>query len=144
MIDIEAYLAALMEQSYAANPYDEDVWVAPDIDVDTVADHIPAVTWNIQGDGEEQDVDETFGILLNANVLGNGMDQAKGVAKHFDGLVMEWFDDPAPTLIEIDGVRMVVSLGWRQDLITRIAQAEVEGRNLVQYSGSYRLLIRSA
>lgn len=142
MIDIEQYIDLLWAQSLTAMPFEEEIWVAPDIDVDTVSDHIPALTWNIQGDGEIQDVEGTYGVILNVNILGYGMDQAKAVAGHVDDVAMEWFEDPAPTRIDVDGSPVVVSLGDRQDLPTRIAQAEVDGRNLVQYSGSYRLLIR--
>ena len=141
MIDIEQYVGKLWTQSLTATPPPADLWVAPDIDVDTVK-NLPALTWNIVGDGETEDGPGAVGIILNVNILGNGMDQAKDAARHVDDVAMAWFDDPWPTAITVDGDRIVVSDGDRIDMPTRIAEAMVEGRNLVQYSGSYRLLLR--
>jgi hypothetical protein len=71
------------------------------------------------------------------------MDQAKATAMHVDDVVLAWFEDPWATAVEFDGVRVVVSEGERIDTPTRAAAAMIDGRNVVQYSGSYRLLLRS-
>jgi hypothetical protein len=142
MIDAEVYLDQLLDLSMTATPFVEDLWVAPDIDV-TIMQHFPALTWNIVGDGEPLNGPDAYGIILNASVFGEGMDAAKAVARYVDRTVMAWFEDPWPTAITVDGDRIVVSNGERLDLMTRLAAAEIEGRNVVQYSGSFRILLRA-
>lgn len=145
MIDAEQYLGLLWEQSFTADPLDldppVDLWVAPDIDVDQL-DHLPALTWNITGDGEAADGPNADGFILNVSIFGDGMDQAKATAIHVDEVAMKWFDDPWATAATFDNHSVVVATGERIDTPTRLPAAEINGRLVVQYSGSYRLLLR--
>jgi hypothetical protein len=143
MIDAEAYQKLLWDQSFTAHPtVGFTLWVAPDIDVQTL-DELPALTWNLSSDANDMNGPDAWNFILNANVFGDGMDQAKSAMRHVDSLVQEWFEDPGPTVIDVDGDRIAVADGETLDYPSRQATSDLPARLVVQYSASYRLLMRS-
>lgn len=143
MIDAEAYIGQINLRDFEALRDDLDMpHVAPDIDTETL-EEIPAIIWNLSGDGQQADGPGMWTFVLSYNIFGDGMDQAKAYARLTDRVANSWFADPWPTALEVDGDRIVISGGETIDLPTRTAQSIIDGRNVVQYSGSYAIMLRS-
>jgi len=152
MIDVEVYLNLLLKQSiaaaYAANKFDPALfaaapWCSPDIDIDTL-DNFPAVTWNILADGEAANGPGLWYFVLNLNLFGNGMDQAKALMRVMHDIAEAWDADTATTAINVDGDDVWLSgVDTDRDIPTRLPAAIIDGRMVVQYSGGYGIGVRS-
>jgi hypothetical protein len=152
VIDVEVYLHLLMTQSIATAFADDGFdpaqilaapYCAPDIDVDTL-DNIPAVTWNILADGEVANGPGLWNFVLNLSCFGHGMDQAKALMRGMHAIAERWDEATASTVIDVDGDDVwLSSVDTNRDIPTRLPAAIIEGRLLVQYSGSYGIGVRS-
>jgi len=152
VIDVEVYLNLLLQQSiqaaFDADEFDPTLiparpWCAPDIDVEILS-KVPAVTWNITSDGEVANGPGLWNFLLNLNLFGVGMDQAKELTRVLHGIAVGWDDDTTSTVIAVDGNNVwLSSVDTDRDIPTRLPAAIIDGRQIVQYSGSYGIGVRS-
>lgn len=140
MIDAEVYLNLLLTRDYAALGVDADT-ITPDLDVDEL-DRLPAVTWNVVGAGQVANGGGLWSFILNMNFFGDGMDEAKASAKTGYDLVHGWDNDPTVTVLPVDGADTWVSALADQDIPTRLGRAVIDGRNVVQYAGSFAIDLR--
>jgi hypothetical protein len=141
VIDAEVYIHDLIEQSMTATAPPSDLWVAPDIDVDTL-EELPALTWNLSGDSSTANGPGLWNYVLNVSIFGDGMDQAKQFAKYVDAMVQSWDVDPLATAIEVDGSDVACAGVDDVQLPARQATADIGGRLVVQYVGIYALALR--
>lgn len=142
MIDAEVYLGKLLLRDAEASLEPEDeLFIAPDIDVDQLSE-FPALIWNITGDGQIANGDGLWTFTLNVIFFAEGMDAAKKWARFGYDLVHFWDDRSDLTELEVDGEPVWVSFVEDIDLPTRQASADIDGRNVTQYSGSFALALR--
>lgn len=151
VIDVDVYVHLLLTQSitaaFAAGDFGDLIEAAPsctpDIDVDTL-ESLPAVTWNILADGEVANGPGLWNFVLNLNCFGNGMDQAKALARGMHSIAEAWEEATVSTVIVVDGDDVwLSSVDTDRDIPTRQAAAIIDGRLTVQYSGSYGIGVRS-
>lgn len=141
MIDPEAYLKQLWDLAWESLDPAGRPWTAPDIDT-TILERLPALTWNISGDGQQASGPGLWTFVLNANIFGDGMDAAKALARAVTDVVEAWGEDPRPTRLTVDGYRMAIASADQIDIPTRLARSEIDGIDVVQYAGSWSLAIR--
>jgi hypothetical protein len=145
VIDAEVYMGLLLKQGYDAispqpvpRPY-----VAPGFSTDELdPGHFPAIIWHLTGSGQSSNGPGLWLYSLSVNIFGDGMDEAKGVMRTFYDLVHSWNDDPAGTVITVDGSPVWVSSVDDNDLPSRFPSADIPGRNVVQYGGVFPLALR--
>jgi hypothetical protein len=104
---------------------------------------LPHVSWHLTGSGETSNGDGLWLYNLTVNIFGNGMDQAKAAANLLYDVVHAWNDNSAATVISVDGEPMWVAWLNDNDIPSRVAAADIPGRNVVQYSGSYPIGLRA-
>lgn len=143
MIDAEVYLQTLIVRDTEEDlDPGEVVTIAPDIDVDQL-EKMPALLWTLTGDGQVANGDGLWSYTLTLSVYGEGMDEAKRWARFFYKLVHYWDENPALTKLTVDGDPIWVSTLEDIDLPTRQSSADIDGRNVTQYVGSFALALRS-
>lgn len=143
MIDAEMYMGKLIEQSYdALDPQPTPrPKISPDVGLHELAD-FPAIVWHLTGSGQTANGEGLWLFNLTVNIFGIGMDAAKDAAKHLYDVVHAWNENPAFTVIQVDGEPMWVSQLDDNDIPSRVAAADIPGRNVVQYSGVYPIALR--
>jgi hypothetical protein len=143
VIDAEVYLHQLLTRDYAAlSPQPSPApFVGPGLDVGEL-DHLPSVIWHVTGSGQTANGDGLWLYTLSVNVFGNGMDDAKAAMKTFYDVVHAWDANPASTVLDVDGSPVWVSSLEDNDLPSRFPSADIPGRNVVQYGGSFPLALR--
>lgn len=142
MIDGEAFLSKLIPRDVEALDLDEDVSIAPDIDVDQL-EHLPAILFTLIGDGQVANGDGLWNFILTLSTFGEGMDQAKRFARIGYDIAHAWNGNSAATVIDVDGEPTWVSDVSDIDVPSRLAAAQIPGRNVVQYVGSFGLALRN-
>lgn len=143
MIDAEVYLHQLLVRDVQEQlEEDETLAIAPDIDVNQLA-HLPAVLFTVTGDGQVANGPGLWSFTLTLSVFGEGMDQAKRFARLLYDVVHHWDDRPDLTPISIDGENTWVSELDDIDLFSRLSSADIDGRNVTQYVGSFALALRN-
>jgi len=142
MIDAEAYLYELFTRDIEDAGFDEDVTVAADIDVQ-VMDELPYWTFSVIGDGQQSNGDDLWSYTLTVSVFAEGMDATKNSARAMYDLVHAWDTDPGATQLTTGGDTIWVSSLDDIDLPSRLASAEIAGRNITQYTGSFGLALRN-
>lgn len=143
MIDAEVYLAKLLARDVEATlEPGEEVFIAPDIDIAELRIR-PALLWTLIGDGQVANGDGLWRYTLTLSIYGEGMDAAKRWARFFYNLVHHWDDRADLTELEVDGDTIWVSTVEDIDLPTRQASADIDGRNVTQYVGSFDLALRN-
>lgn len=143
MIDAEVYMGMLIKQSYDAldpQPIPRPK-ITPDVDMREV-DALPQIVWSVTGSGQTGNGDGLWFYTLHALVFGDGMDQAKAAMKTFYDIAHAWDADPASTVIDVDGCPVWLSFLEDEDLPSRFPSADIPGRNVVQYGGSFPLALR--
>lgn len=143
MIDAEVYLATLIQRDTEEDlEPDEEVFIAPDLDVNQLA-QMPALLWTLTGDGQVANGDGLWSYTLTLSVYAEGMDAAKKWARFFYNLVHYWDEHTELTELEVDGDTLWVSTVEDIDLPTRQSSADIDGRNVTQYVGSFALALRN-
>lgn len=146
MIDAEVYLQTILVRDTEEDlePGDGEIAIAPDLDVDELNGNYPALLWTITGDGQAANGNGLWSYTLTLSVYAEGMDQAKKWAKFFYNLVHYWDERDDLTEIDLpDGDTIWVSGVGDIDVPTRQSSADIRGRHIVQYVGSYALALRS-
>jgi hypothetical protein len=145
VIDAEVYLQTIIvrDTEEDLDPEDGDIAIAPDLDVDELAGNYPALLWTLTGDGQVSNGEGLWTYTLTLSDYAEGMDKAKKWARWFYKLVHYWDEHPELTELEIDGDTIWVAGVEDIDVPTRQSSADVDGRHIVQYVGSYALALRS-
>lgn len=142
MIDADAYVGTLFKNSLnAVSPAPDPLPnIRPDFDPEALT--LPAVRWNIVGDGNLANGVGLHNYRLDVVIIGAGMDQAKAAMRLLHDLVHGWDEAPAGTLLTVAGDTISVASLEDDVLPSRDSAAEIPGRDLVQYSGAYALALR--
>jgi hypothetical protein len=145
VIDAEVYFKQLLDRDATDLQLDdsEETWVAPDLDIEFL-ERIPALTWNVSGDGQTSNSEGLWTYIFNINCFGIGLDQAKALARAGYDVVHGWGTDPASSRFVVDGDAIFVLEVQDIDLPSRVAKAMIDGRSVVQYSGTFAIALRSA
>jgi hypothetical protein len=142
VIDAEVYFHQLLVRDIAALDLEDDVAIAPTIDIDQMED-FPSILFEYSGDGQSANGPGLWGFTLTLSVFADGMDPAKALTRALYDVVRAWDADPASTVLAVDGERIWISSADDVDLFSRIASAQIAGRNVTQYVGSFALALRS-
>lgn len=143
MIDAEMYMGKLLKQSYDAldpQPMPRPN-ITPDVDMREVK-NLPQIVWSLTGSGQTGNGEGLWFYTLHLLSFGDGMDQAKAAMKSFYDIVHAWDANPASTVIDVDGSPVCVAWLEDEDLPSRFPSADIPGRNVVQYGGSFPLALR--
>jgi len=133
MVDAEQLIYFLLRRDVPA-----EFAVTSEIDVDST-DNLPLVTFAIGGDGQSDNGPGLWHIVLDINVFGAGRGPAYDSALTVYDAVSAW-NDSAPAVLP--GVGWVHSVN-DVSLFSRLASANINGRNVTQYSGSFALAVRT-
>ncbi len=142
--DFEVYVAHLWTAGLAllTLPTGETITPHPDNGGET-GGHIPVVYWSLTATGDVSNGPDAWSFLLNVSIVGLGMDGAKQATSRVHQVVSSWNLDPNFTSDVVGSHTIVLASVDDSTIPTRTAAATVDGRDLVQYDGSYLLLLRA-
>lgn len=141
MIDADQYVYQLLAGAAAA--VTPTPTVAADMDVDLI-DELPFWSFTVTGDGQIANGPGLWTFQLLMNFFADGRDACFATASAAYQIVHGWDDDPAQTVLDIEGVQVWVSELTDIDVPSRTASVQIDGRDLVQFTGSFALALRSA
>lgn len=140
MIDAEQYIYQLVTRDALA--LDVSPTVASDLDVDTI-DELPFWGFTVTGDGQVANGPGLWTFQLSWNVFAEGRDAAFASAAQLYALHHAWMEDPSTTVLEIEDQPIWVAELEDIDIFSRTARSVINGRDIVQFTGTFALAIRS-
>lgn len=142
MIDTEQYIYQLVRRDIVARQVDPVPTVAADLDVDTISE-MPFWSFTLIGDGQIANGPGLWTYQVTWNVFAEGRDATFSSAADLYELHQGWAADSEGTVLVVDGQPIWLHSLEDVDLFSRTGAAVVDGRDIVQFSGTFALAIRS-